>query len=631
MKLKNRIVMPPMITNYGSQDGYVTERLKDYYEERAKGGVSMVIVEPFCIDFPVGRRLGPQLLIDGDSFIPGLGELAQVMKKHGARAIAQFQHAGRNTSSSLTGLQPIAPSAIAQPGGELPRELAVGEIKDIVAKFAKAAERAKKAGFDGVEIHGAHGYLIAQFLSLASNKRKDEYGGSLENRARLLIEILKATKESVGSDYPVWSRINGEESGVDDAFTLDEAKELARMLQDAGADAVHVSEMIWGIPPGTLPPMDQALGSIVHLAAEIKKAVTIPVIAVKRIEPELGERILQEGKVDFVAIGRALIADPELPNKVASGRLDDIRPCLACNTCVFPVQKSVDAVRCMVNATVGREREYRISPAAKSKKVVVIGGGPAGMEAARVASLRRHQVTLYDRGQKLGGQLLLAAMPPHKRGVERLTNYLITQISKLGVKVVLGKEATPEVIDESKPDVVIVAVGSKPLIPKIKGLERKKSLVFTDVLSGNIEVGKRVIVIGGGFVGCETAAFLAEQGKKVTIIEILPELASGPYYPYADMVATLLVRELNEKGVEVFTGVKEEEITDEGVAIVDKDGNRLYLETDDVVIAVGSETDKTLFESLKEKVPEIHLAGDCVEPRNIREAISDGYCIALGI
>ncbi len=333
MNLKNRIVMPPMGTNYATQDGYVTDQIKDYYAERARGGVGLVIVEAACVDFPRGKGFIRQLGIDDDRFIPGLRELAQIIRRHGARAAIQLHHGGNASKTSITGLQPVASSPLARPDGDLPKELSIKEIEDIVFRFAKAAERAKKAGFDGVEIHAAHHYLLAQFLSSAWNKRQDAYGGDLKNKARITLEVVRAIREMVGQTYPVWCRINGREFGIKDGITLEETQELAVLLQKAGVNALHISAFAYN-NPRSIPPMSVKHGTMIPLAEAVKKVVTIPVIAVGRIDPQTGESALQEGRTDFVAMGRSLIADPELPNKAASGRLKEIVPCIACNHCM---------------------------------------------------------------------------------------------------------------------------------------------------------------------------------------------------------------------------------------------------------------------------------------------------------
>lgn len=517
MNLRNRMIMPPMGTNYATQDGYVTDQMTDYYEQRAKSGVGLVIVEAACVDFPRGKGFIRQLGIDDDRFTPGLRQLAQIIHRQGAKSGIQLHHGGNASKTSITGLQPVAPSPLARPGGDLPKELSVKEIEDIVFRFAKAAERAKKAGFDGVEVHAAHHYLLAQFLSSAWNKRQDGYGGDLRNKARITLETVQAIREKVGRNYPLWCRINGREFGIKDGITLEETQELAVLLEDAGVNALHISAFAY-TSPRSVPPMSVRRATMVPLAEAVKKVVKIPVIAVGRIDPQTGEGVLQAGRADFVAMGRGLIADPELPNKAASGRLKEVVPCIACNHCMECVTEWDEPVHCAVNAAAGRESEFQITPAPQPKRVLIIGGGPAGMEAARVARLRGHKVELWEKEKELGGQMLAAAVPPHKGGIPILIEYLASQMEKLGVRVQLGRKATPALIKGKKSDVVILATGAEPLIPEISGVDRAKVVTAQQILAGMTEVGESVIVIGGEFVGCETADFLADKGKKVTIL-----------------------------------------------------------------------------------------------------------------
>ncbi len=626
MELRNRIVMPAMLTRYGSEEGYVTERTKNYYEARARGGAGLIIEEATYVHLR-GKSFPNQLGISDDKFIPDLSQLVQTIHRHGAKAAIQLFHGGRTAKSALSLMQPVAPSPLASSGGEVPKELTVDEIAEIVAYFVEAALRAKKAGFDGVEIHGAHSFLIDQFLSRASNKRQDVYGGDLPKRARFLIEVIKTVREAVGRSYPVWCRLNGKEYGIDEGTSLEEAQEIARMAQDASADAIHVSAAGPKAPILlTSPTFVPAI--IADLAEGIKKVVTVPVIAVGRITPEAAESILAEGKADLVAIGKGLLADPELPRKVASGRLDDITPCIVCFECRDDVvSPTVVGARCQVNAALGREEEYKILPAKKPRKVLVVGGGPGGMEAARVAALKGHQVVLWEKEPRLGGQLIRAAIPPHKDRIEPLAKYLQTQLKKLDVKIELGKEATAAKVEELAPDVLVLATGGKPLVPEIQGLDKAHVVQAEDVLEGKGEVGNRVVVIGGELVGCETAEFLAEKGKKVTVIEIRPEMAIG----VGPALRAFFLERLLEKGVTLLTGVSNEEVTPKGLVLTTKDGERKTIEANTIVLAVGSIPDKKLYEQVKGKVPEIHLAGDCVEPRTIRDAIADGYLTGLQI
>ena len=625
MKLKNRIVKPAMGTNYGTEEGYVSQRLKDYYAQTAHGGPGLVIVEITCVDSPVGKGIGHQLCIDDDRYIPGLSDLAHRVKQNGAKVAIQLHHAGREAKSKKTGLQPVAPSAIHMPWGEMPRELALAEISSVVDHFAKAAKRAKESGFDGVEIHAAHGYLIAQFLSPLSNKRQDEYGGTLENRARILMEIIRAIKELVGQDYPVWCRINGGEYGVEDGFTLSEAQEIARMCQDHGAHALHVSAFGYGSQ--TLVNIPTSTGHLIPVAREIQKAVNIPVIAVGRITPELGERALRDKSAEFIAMGRALLADPDLPQKLQSGQFNDVRPCIACLSCLHHLLMEDEPVRCSVNAALGQGEVHQIRTAAQRKRVCIIGGGPAGMEAARVAALRGHNVVLYDKGNKLGGQLLAAFNPPRKDRIKPLIDYLNNQIRKLGITLELGKEATPELVQAHKPDTVVLATGGIPLIPKLPGLNKLKVVTAEEVLANNAEVGDKVVIIGGGMVGCETAEYMVDKGKQVTIVEITRRLASKEII----FIRAELLDSLRTKGVKMLTEVKCEGIADKGVILGNQEGKRVTIEADTIVLAAGAQPNIELFHALEGKVPNMYQVGDCVEPRGILEAMDEGFRIGCEI
>lgn len=615
IQLKNRFVLAALSTGFASEDGHVTPQFLDYWEERARGGVGLMIAGYAVIDFPIGRATAQSLAVDDDKFVAGLRSVAELAHKYDAKTALQIFHAGGYAQESDTGIKPVAPSpAICRT--DLPRELTVDEIHDIVERFAKGAERAKRAGFDGVEIHAATANLIDEFLSPAYNKRKDEYGGHLRNRARFLLEILSAIRDVVGPEYPVWVRINGMEYGLPDGITLENAKGLAKILEEAGCCAVSITRFGKGSP---FTIMAEPAGSQLHLAEGIKKVVNIPVMIAGRMTPEAGERALREGKADLVVIGRALFADPEIPNKVASGRLDDIRPCITCGGCSGRTVHGV-ASQCAVNAALSREREYRITPAEKKKRVLVIGGGPAGMEAARVAALRGHEVTLYEKKNKLGGQLDLATIPPHKDNLQLLTPYLSNQLAKAGVKVELGRGVTADVIAQMKPDAVVLATGLTPSTPGIPGIQGDNVVTVEDVLMGKAQVGDKVIIIGGGMAGCETTEFLVAKGKKVTIIEELPEIVAK-LFPAA---RNPLLNRLTAAGVDMLTSVKCTQVTERGLAIKDKEGHQRTIEADTIILASGSKPNQELQESLKGRVSEIHLAGDCVEPRDIMEAIHDG-------
>ena len=619
MELKNRVVMPPMVTRYAADDGFVTERTRNYYGARARGGAGLIIVEATYVHRQ-GWAFPNQIGISDDKFIPKLSELVDTVHRHGAKIAIQLHHGGRQAKEALSGLQPVAPSPLPMAGGEMPREMTVEEIAETVAYFAEAAIRAQKAGFDGVELHAAHGYLIDQFLSPTSNKRDDEYGGDLHRRARFFLEIIAAVKEAVGEDYPVWCRMDGKEYGVE-GITLEDARQTARLAQDAGLAAIHVSS--WG--PTT--PVNRTTPTFVpavieELAEGIKKAVSIPVIAVGRITPEDGERMLKEGKADLIAIGKAMLADSEWSNKVASGKTEDITPCIICNGCRDDLRTpKVVGIRCSVNAALGREKESEIVPAAKPRKVLVVGGGPAGMEAARVAALRGHQVTLWEKESRLGGQLIQAAIAPHKDRIAPLYKYLETQLQKLGVKIQPGKEATAAAVAEFNPEAVVVATGVKPFVPDISGLDKVKVVQAGDVLEGKVKVGQKVAIIGGELVGCETAEFLADRGRQVTVMRRGAEMATSIGPSNRDFFLSRLL----DKGVTLLREVRYDGVSPEGVIITTKDGEKRTIEADTVVLAAGSVSDAALYKAIKDRVSEVCCIGDCVEPRTIRDAISEGF------
>ncbi len=626
MEVRNRIVMPPMATGYASEDGSVTDRLIAYYEERAKAGLGLIIVEISCIDAPRGRALARQIAVDRDTFIPGLAGLAAAIRRHGVRAAIQLHHAGRQTSSRVTGLKPVAPSPIPGRDGEVPQELTVAEIERLIDCFAGAAWRAKQAGFDGVEIHGAHGYLVSQFLSPLSNQRRDRYGGSVENRARFLVEVIRAIRERVGRDYPVWCRLSAVELNAEGGITLEETRTVARLAEEAGADAIHVSAHAVGA--ARRPPMAQQPGAFIEYAEAVKKAVSVPVIAVGRITPEIGEEALRQGRADFVALGRQLLADPHTVEKIAGGRLEDIRPCLRCFYCLDSVgRRRGNGVGCTVNPALGREREWVLLPVGKAKKkVVVVGGGPAGMQAAIVAAQRGHEVTLFEQADELGGQLILAAKPPFKDTIETYRQYLIGRVHKLGVEVRLKQKFTVDLLTGLKPDVAILATGIKPFIPDIPGIGRSNVLLANQVLGG-AATGERVAIIGGELVGCETALYLLDRGKRVTIMRRGARLATRVNRSLREP----MIERLRVKGATIFTGVEYEEVTRDGVVIRDSEGNRRLVEADTVVLATGANPNDELVKLLKGKVPRLVSVGDCVTPRGIREAVEEGYRAGMEI
>ncbi|MFC1592996.1 FAD-dependent oxidoreductase [Candidatus Omnitrophota bacterium] len=626
MEVKNRIVMSPMGHGTGSKEGgYMTDRTIAYYGERAKGGVGLVAIGANYVSRLPHRR-GVTGVYD-DSQIPGLQKMAHAIKSYGAMVSLQLLHPGPRLPEYVPGGDGVGPSARTDPRtGITIRALSKEEIAKLVEDYAVASARIKRAGYDAVDIHGAHGYLINNFMSPWTNKRTDEYGGSIENRARFSCEIVRAVREEVGPDFPIIFRMMGDD-GIDAGIKIDEAKQQAILLVEAGADALHISSGIREALHKQFPTIVQESGCLVELAAAIKKVVKVPIITVGKLNPVLGERVLEEGKADFIAMGRALIADPELANKAREGRFEDIRPCIYCNLgCRDTRWQNPDlTVTCSVSPQCGHELDYELepTPAAFPKRVVVVGGGLAGMEAARNLSLRGHEVSLYEKEDRLGGQWNIVAA--YRPDVAALTAYLSRGLEKGGVKVFLNQAVDTRLIQEVNPDAVVIAAGATQVIPDIPDVEGENVVLASDVLRGRVEVGQNVVIIGGRLVGLETALFLAERGKRVSVVDIV-KIAQN-----VGLTMKLSLREkLINSGVYLYPYTTTCFITKEGVHAIN-DVEWMFLQADTVVLAVGSKSENRLAEEIKGLVPEIYTIGDCVEPRNSQAAIHEGAKIGREI
>lgn len=632
----NRLVMPPMDTCYAGPSGEVTEQHIAYYEARARGGVGLVIVEASFVE-ENGRITFGEIGIHRDELIPGLARLADSIKLHRASAAIQLIHGGIQANTP----QPVGPTSISRgliPPARTPRELTTSEVEELVECFARAALRAKQAGFDMVEVHGTHGYLVTQFLSPLTNRRTDKYGS---DRALLAIEIVQRIKQLCGSSYPVIVRLCADEfiaGGID----LGYAKVVAKRLVEEGcADALDITGGNYDSIEHIVPPIYTAAeeGKFFRHASEIKKVVGVPVISGGLvITPTVALDAVKNGFVDAVFIGRQLIADPEWPRKVKEGRLDEIRPCIACNECVGSRLFAGKPVWCAVNALVGFESRWpgdeSIPKTPRRRRILVIGGGPAGLEAARVAALRGHEVVLVDENEELGGTTRISSKPKFLTGdksrIAKLIEWYARQVEKLGVKVLLRTKATPKLVEELKPDVVIVATGSTPLIPKIPGVEN--AVVADDVILGKSKVGGRVIVIGGGLVGIETALHIAAQGGKVTIVEALPQIARD-LEPVSQLA--LLKRDglLAKHGVQVVANATVIEIGKNGVEIVRPPLERCFLEADHVVLAAGRlpNVNRELVDAAQRVAGEVYLVGDARGARKIIDAVHEAFFVALSV
>ena len=625
MTLKNRVVMPPMATNTADDDGFITQRALDYYEVRARGGAGLIIVEVSCIASPQGKSAAGRFVIDNDKYIPGLKKLAEIIHQNGAKAAIQLQHSGKEANCQTSGEAPVAPSVVSATHGGETRELTREGIQSLVQAWAGSAMRAKEAGFDAVEVHGATNYLLAQFQSSLWNKRTDDYGGDIGNRGRFLVEVLQAIRLAVGPDFPFWPRINVQEFGKMGGLTADEGKELARMAEAAGSYAINVTGFGGG-DYGRVPPMGVPLGNMFAMAEGIKKTVKVPVMVTGRVDPAQGDVAIREGKTDLICVARGLLADAELPRKYAEGRPEDVMPCIACGVCNDSI-RTRSSVQCMVNPALAHEADLAITPSSQPKRVLVIGGGPAGMEAARVAALRGHKVTLCEKDKKLGGQLNLAVLPVFKEPLVSLLNHMTTQMEKLDIKVESGKAATPDLVKSLEPEAIIVATGVDPFDPSIPVHDGKPVVQAQDVLTGRATVGDNVVIVGGELVGCETAEHLVDQGKKVTVVRRGPDMATK----VRPATRVMLLERLEQKGVSLVSGVSSyNEINVEGLALI-QDGQRRVIPADTVVIAAGSKPNTGLLEALKKDFPKVVAVGDLVEPRDIQAAISEGYRAGLEI
>ncbi|MCV2394295.1 FAD-dependent oxidoreductase [Actinotalea sp. M2MS4P-6] len=665
-----------------STGGFMNDQYLDYFEALAKGGAGLIssATGPLIRDVKAPM---PGFKVVSDEYIPGWRKWAGVVQKHGALAFHQLFHLGPMTPLFVTAPPGISASSIPReqsprPGFSVPREATVAEIEDVIDMFAEAAERMKRAGLDGTEVNGACNHFLNNFMSRAWNKREDEYGAqTLESRMRPFVSVIKEIKRRNGADWPIIALFNAVEVDLADGITIEESKLFAQELVKAGADALEVRAEYYTwvddvdhrqslhfpdvyFYPGHEGPVNpyvdakgKGAGANIPMAAEIKKVVDVPVITVGRLDQNIGEKAIADGKIDIISLNRRLFADPELPRKVFEGRTEDINVCNSCMTC-FDACEHFQPVKCRVNASLGKEREYAITPAPVRKKIMVIGGGPAGMEAARVAALRGHEVHLYEKQPKLGGSLPVAAVVKGKReDLLGTASYLTTQVKKAGVEVHAGITASARTAEQLKPDAIVVATGGLHDVPDIPGIggrnvltaEKLQSTVktmlrFTDAgvvraLSGlpvakNLVIGKDVVIMGGRLHGCQTAEFLLEQGKRITIVDTASEDEIGEGLLEVFMKPYLLYW-LKDHGVRFVTEVEYESVVHDGLVVRHKDGRKELLAADTVVTALPLKPNTAIQKALAGKAPEVYTIGDAGDPKLIVDAIAAGAKVAREI
>ena len=633
LDVKNRIEFSPACTTLGSPDGYVTKELIAYYQNIAKGGAGIVTIGETPVDYGYAKRHNFLLNLDDEKVIPGLSVLAEAVHKYGAKLSIELNHGGSLViddpeAISSSPISPLFAQIIAKAEGRKGTrviEMTQDMIDDVVDSFASAAERCLRAGLEMIMLHGGHGQLLPQFASAYHNKRTDSYGGSLENRAKFALEVLTEIRNRVGNKLAIEYRISASER-IPEGMQVEETLEFVRLIQDK-IDLLHVSSGMLSHPEASqymIQPTYAPHCHNVHYAERFKKELSIPITTIGSIsDMQSADNIIAENKADIIAMARAILADPEIVNKTRRGENSEVRPCLRCNACTNLTRDSFP-VRCAINPVIGRETEYaNIELARKKKKVIIAGGGPAGMVAALTAAYRGHDVILYEKSDKLGGNLVIASGPSFKEDMRLYLAWLVRQLQKEpNIKVLLKSEATIEKIKAENADAVIIAVGADPLIPDIPGVNGSNVVLAEDIHLDRVPTGETVVVAGGGLTGCEAALHLAQNGKKVTVIDMLDQRTLTYDIP------RLLMTMLHENRVTYLTEVKLEEITDTAVTVIDKAWKRTDIPAETVVLALGFVPRRAVVDSFRDVVPDVYFIGDCRKPNNIKQAVYDAFNVA---
>lgn len=627
MELKNRFVVPPMGTNFGTYEGMVTDQMIEYYRARAAGGFGLIIIEVTAID-PHGKAVLNEVGLWKDEQIEGFSKLMDAIHEAGAKVLIQLHHCGRQTAPPyIFNMTPEAPSKVACPAlNVIPDEMSNERVWEIIDQFGDAAVRAKKAGADGVEVHGAHGYLIAQFMSPHANKRYDEFGGDFEGRMKFPREIFRNIRKKVGNDFVMTFRFGWDEK-VHGGRTLEESCNVARMAEEEGADAIHISIMTYASMQymSASPEMPQGFNQFPTKV--IKEAVNIPVISVGRYSPFSAEGSLRNGCADFISFGRASIAAPNIPNLVKEGKTDEIAPCIGCTQSCIGYLNVAGKVSCLINPVTGHEFEYDLSPAQNKKKVVVVGAGPSGLMAAWNAAKKGHDVTLVEKSGHFGGQFRLASIPPTKQDIATAIKYYLTMCKKFGVKCMLNTEVTEDFLKECKPDAIVLATGGTPACPPIEGINGPRVTTAQEILDGNVNPGAKVLVIGGGMTGVETADFMGEHGKAVTILEMREDIALDEMpTPRAFMMPRLA-----ERGIQKIVNATVKKFNEDGVIYEQYGEQKSIGGFDTIVLAMGVKSYNPLEEAAKKICKEVYVVGDANAVGPANKATEAGLAAALAL
>lgn len=636
LTLRNRVIASPSSQNDIEPNGTLGKHNIAYYARKAKGGAALVTVGDGIVH-PTGKDHPVQVLLYNDDCLPSLTRCAEEIHKYGAFASYELSHGGIVCDPKfINGERPYGPSEVPvtigfqtnNPVQIMSQEISEAMMFELADAYAQAALRCKKAGFDMVMVHGAHGWLISQFFSPYYNKRTDQYGGSVENRARFAIMVLKRIREVCGPRFPIDFRINGRDGEPEGALELEESIQIAKLLEPY-VDSFHVSSCLHAIPAHQdimQSPIFDPHGHLLHLAAGMKAAgIQKPVCTVGGFNTvEMMEAAIAEGKADMVALGRQSLADPDLANKGKAGCADEVRPCQRCATCQSG-RFTLGTARCAVNPEMGREYEMQfMSPAAVRRKVIIAGGGPGGMQAAITAAKRGHDVTLYEKSDVLGGALNFAKYVSFKYDLYKLIGAMEAELKRLPVRILMNTELTPEIAMMEHPDVIISAMGAEDIRPPFPGIDNPKVMMAREAETCD-DLGQDIVIIGGGLVGVETALNLAMQGKKVSIVEMLPSIANDANFRYARTYKW----KIEEYKIDVYTSTKCSAITDEGVQAVDKDGSDILIPADNVVLSVGMRPLSAQSEALRNCAPIFIPIGNCVRPGVVKDAIRAGFDAAM--